>query len=291
MQNIAFDDIFFDYAEWASPSLTFNSNYFITLSKLVKTLKSDPGINVRLKGYTDSAGSQKFNEVLAVKRATTIGKLILELFNKKDKPEVAQRIEIVGLGKLEPLIEGNVKTRGVLNRRVSIELTYGSIEGTTLADHLKLSKKIVKAKPKISKKVDVAPRKVEKKIKSPHQTLYENASKFFAEERYDHAIAIYEELISIDPSSSLADNAQWWIGEALFFQNRYEEALIAYNKVFGLGDRSKEAYAQLRLGYCYLRLGEKQRAIEEFRNVEFKYPNAQEEIGKAQKQLRVIQPG
>lgn len=283
LKKLAFDDIFFDYGEWAAPSLTFNSNYFITLSKLVKALRSDKDIKVRLYGHTDSDGSQEYNKVLAEKRTITIGKLLLNLFPDEERESIAERIELIGIGKVEPLIKGVNKIRDILNRRVSIELTYDAIKGKTLADYLETEKTIVKkkVKPKPVKKAYKP-----KKAKSPQEKLYENAGKLFSQKRYAEAIATYGEIISFDPNNSLADNAQWWIGEALFYQRKYQDALSAYKKVFGLGDRNKEAYAQLRLGYCYLRLNQKENAIEEARKVTLNYPNAQEEIKKANRLLR-----
>ncbi len=211
---------------------------------------------------------------------------MLKLFPDEEKESIAKRIELIGVGKVEPLIEGANKIREVLNRRVSIELTYDSNKGKTLADYLEAEKTIVKKK--------VKPKPVEKaykpkKAKSPQEKLYENAGKLFSQKQYAEAIATYEEIISFDPNNSLADNAQWWIGEALFYQRKYQDALSAYKKVFGLGDRNKEAYAQLRLGYCYIRLNQKEKAIEEAQKVALNYPNAQEEIKKANKLLRKME--
>lgn len=286
LKKLTFDDIFFDYGEWAAPSLTFNSNYFITLSKLVKALKGDKNIKVRLYGHTDSIGSQEYNRVLAEKRTATVGKLLLELFPNEERNSIAQRIELLGVGKIEPLIEGVSKIRDVLNRRVSIELTCDYTEGEILADYL-TTKKIVT-------KREIKPEPVEKaykpkKIKSPQERLYENAGRLFSEKKYDEAISTYEEVISFDSNDYLADNAQWWIGEAFFFRRMYNDALLAYKKVFGLGDRNKEAYAQLRLGYCYMTLNQKENAIEEARKVALNYPNSEEEIQKANRLLRKME--
>ncbi|MCK4688979.1 MAG: OmpA family protein, partial [Candidatus Marinimicrobia bacterium] len=198
VKKLTFDDIFFDSGEWAVPSLTFNSNYFITLSKLVKALRTDKDIKVRLYGHTDSDGSIENNKVLAEKRTITIGKLLLKLFQDEERESIAERIELVGVGKVEPLIEGTNKMREVLNRRVSIELAYDYTEGETLADYL-TTKKIVT-------KREIKPEPVEKaykpkKIKSPQKRLYENAGRLFSEKQYDEAISIYEEIISFDPNN------------------------------------------------------------------------------------------
>jgi len=286
IKSLAFDDIFFDYREWAAPSLTFNSNYFVTLGKIVKALKSDPHFIIRLIGHTDQSGSQEFNRVLAEQRAITVGKLIIDLFPVSDRETIARRIEIVPVGKTDPLIQGDNKIQEVLNRRVSIELGSTPARNKTLVEYLKpvaIQAAVPVAKPTV-KATPTRP----STAGSVQQKLYENATKLFNTKQYDQAIAVFEEIVGLDPTDRLADNAQWWIGEAYFFQKQYSEALNAYKKVFELGDGNKSAYAQLRLGYCYLRLNQPQSAIAEFRKVSQNFPDAKEEIAKAQRNLKSL---
>ena len=58
--------------------------------------------------------------------------------------------------------------------------------------------------------------------------------------------------------------------------------------MFNLGDGNKSAYAQLRIGYCHLKLGNREKAIEEFGKVVKNYPAAREEVAKAKTVLKNI---
>jgi len=110
----------------------------------------------------------------------------------------------------------------------------------------------------------------------------------FNQNRYNESIEIFDEIVAIDPRNSLTDNAYFWIGEALYYQNRYTDALQTYQKVFGAGDGNKEAAAQMRLGYCYFRLNQFDQAMIEFRKVINNYPDAPEEIRRSELVLSKI---
>ncbi|HCK98494.1 MAG TPA: hypothetical protein DHW42_00090 [Candidatus Marinimicrobia bacterium] len=276
LQTISFDDIYFESGEWAMPSSKFSSNYYVTLGKLVKILKTDPNVKIRISGYTDSQGSKENNYKIAEKRALTFGKLLVELFPEEKRMEIAERIEINPVGSSDPLVESKNVMRRMLNRRVSFELFYGDLENKSYTMYLD------------SKPVAASTRAV-KSASSIQKKLYDKALALFNQKRYAESMEIFEEIIQIDKTHSLADNAQFWAGECLYYQKRYPEALKAYQLVFGLGDRNKEAYAQLRLGYCYFRMNQSEQAVAEIRKVSSNYPKATEENRKAEMLLSKIQ--
>ncbi|MCD4652335.1 tol-pal system protein YbgF, partial [bacterium] len=47
----------------------------------------------------------------------------------------------------------------------------------------------------------------------------------------DLAILEFQSFISAFSDSALADNAQYWIGECYYSQQRYDEALVEFNQV------------------------------------------------------------
>lgn len=275
LQAISFDDIYFESGEWALPSNKFSSNYYVTLGKLVKILKVDPNVKIRISGYTDSQGSKKINYKIAEKRALTFGKLLVELFPEEKRMGIAERIEINPVGSSELLVESKNVMRRMLNRRVSFELFYGDFEKKSYKEYL------------YPKPVAALTRAV-KSASSIQKKLYDKAIALYNQKRYAESIEIFEEIIQIDKTHSLADNAQFWIGECLYYQKRYPEALQAYQLVFGLGDRNKEAYAQLRIGYCYFRMNQSEQAAAEAQKVSRNYPKATEENRKAEMLLSKI---
>ncbi len=286
LQVLSFDDIFFDYAEHQTPSLSFNSNYYVTLGKVVKALKTDDSVKVILTGHTDPDGSEVYNQQLARQRCATVGQLILDLFKPDKRAAMADRIYLQSAGEEALLVESDNSAKQALNRRVSIELAYQPSHAMLLNDFLESEKKASttgKVKPHPAERP--APRTTTQDTQSE---LYQKARRLYQAEQYDEALTLFAEILELGPTHPLADNAQWWIGEIHYYRKQYQPALSNYMQVFGLGDGNKAAYAQLRIGYCYYRMGRKEKAIKEFRKVVQQYPDHQEEIEKAQKVIRNI---
>lgn len=103
------------------------------------------------------------------------------------------------------------------------------------------------------------------KALSPRElrAAYVNTLSKFQNGRYAEASAGFEDIIRSNPSSDLTDNAQYWIGESLYMQKKYEQAIVAFEKVFSYSDRGKFDYAQFKLGLCYRKLGDDEKARDE----------------------------
>ncbi len=86
--------------------------YIPILNEVVKTLKENPFVKVRIEGFTDIIGPKEYNDRLALKRAQAVKNYLV----KHGIPE--EKIEIVGFGK-ERFIATNETSIGRLtNRRV-----------------------------------------------------------------------------------------------------------------------------------------------------------------------------
>ncbi len=86
--------------------------YIPILNEVIKTLKENPFVKVRIEGYTDIIGPKDYNVRLAYKRALSVKKYLV----RHGIPE--EKIEIVGFGK-ERFIATNETSIGRLtNRRV-----------------------------------------------------------------------------------------------------------------------------------------------------------------------------
>ena len=86
--------------------------YIPILNEVVKTLKENEYVKVRIEGFTDIIGSKEYNVKLAQKRAKTVKNYLVKHGIPEDK------IEIVGFGK-ERFIASNENSIGRLtNRRV-----------------------------------------------------------------------------------------------------------------------------------------------------------------------------
>ena len=79
------------------------------------------------------------------------------------------------------------------------------------------------------------------------------------------------------PSSSAADDAQYWIGESLFASKQYKKAITEFKRVLDVYPKSdRTAETLLRLGMCHVQLNEPQKAAEFFKEVESRFPDSNE---------------
>jgi len=104
---------------------------------------------------------------------------------------------------------------------------------------------------------------------------YKAALDFFESYDYDRALTIFEKLILSNPDNELADNSQYWLVEVYYDTKDYKRSLLEFEKVFTFPNNNKMDAAQLKLGICYLRLGNKKSAMEEFSRLALLYPDSE----------------
>lgn len=115
---------------------------------------------------------------------------------------------------------------------------------------------------------------------------YEAARKEYEARRYESAISGFNEVLTVAPKSSLADNAQYWIGECYYSMGNYEKALEAFNKVFDFPNSNKLSDTSYKVAKTHLKMGKNDAAKEEFKAVIQNYPGtdaakyAQSELSK-----------
>ena len=85
---------------------------------------------------------------------------------------------------------------------------------------------------------------------------------------------MFESLLASSSTNKLSDNAQYWIGESHYALKRYDEAIIDFEKVLTFPNSNKKPDAQYKLGLCYLRKGDNQKAAEELNRLRELYPNS-----------------
>jgi tol-pal system protein YbgF len=117
---------------------------------------------------------------------------------------------------------------------------------------------------------------------------YQEALQTYRSRRYADAIQKFEALIATNTKHTLADNCQYWIGEAYYDQGNYTQAIVAFEKVFTYSGSNKDDSAQLKVGLCYVKLNDKPRAKDEFQKLVNNYPNS-EYIGIAKRFIGQIE--
>jgi outer membrane protein OmpA-like peptidoglycan-associated protein len=85
--------------------------YIPLLKEVVKILKENPNINLRIEGYTDDIGPKAYNQKLALRRAMAVKDFLVK---EGIKPE---RIQVVGFGKERYIAENTTPIGRLTNRR------------------------------------------------------------------------------------------------------------------------------------------------------------------------------
>ena len=122
----------------------------------------------------------------------------------------------------------------------------------------------------------------------PFMEAYKEALNKFYYQRYDDAVEIFERLISQKPKHYLAGNIQYWIGESYYALRQYKKAFNAFNMVFNTNAFDKYDDTQLKLGFCYFKMGKMRSAVGEFENLLTYYPNS-EHVTIAIRQIGIIE--
>ena len=106
------------------------------------------------------------------------------------------------------------------------------------------------------------------------QQAYDAAFALMKQGLYAQAAAKFREFLTRYPQGALADNAQYWIGEAAYVTRDFRSALEEFGKVLtAYPDSPKVPDALLKIGYTYYELGEYDKARESLSQVTGRYPS------------------
>jgi tol-pal system protein YbgF len=107
--------------------------------------------------------------------------------------------------------------------------------------------------------------------------LYDRVMEEFKHRDYEAALAGFRLFLELHGQTSLAANAQYWVGECQFRMGRYKEALTAfYNVVSYYPLSQKLAASTLKIGQTYTRLKDHEKARMMFERVVDEYPDSPE---------------
>jgi tol-pal system protein YbgF len=99
------------------------------------------------------------------------------------------------------------------------------------------------------------------------QNVYDNAFSLLRSGSYDEAIQSFRDFLAAYPSSQLAANSQYWIGEAYYVTRRFKEAMPEFQSVVdGYKDSPKTGDALLKIGYIqyeFNKTDESKKSLEE----------------------------
>jgi tol-pal system protein YbgF len=117
-------------------------------------------------------------------------------------------------------------------------------------------------------------------VSANYRSAYEKAMSLYNGHNYRDALASFANLLSMDDKNSLADNAQYWMGECYYALGNYNQAVAEFQKVLSFTRSNKSDAALLKLGLCYIRLGDRDQARSELEQLIVNFPRS-EYVGKA----------
>lgn len=97
------------------------------LDEAAEVLAAHPGVRIAVEGYTDSKGTDAYNEKLSVRRAEAVFRYLV---NRGVAPE---RMEVIGYGETRPVADNDTEQGRAENRRVELHIVKGS-EGDDAGD-------------------------------------------------------------------------------------------------------------------------------------------------------------
>ncbi len=119
--------------------------------------------------------------------------------------------------------------------------------------------------------------------KNDVEAAYNACYKLFKEGQYVKAREEFLKFLKQYPKTAYSDNAQFWIGETYYVEEKYERAIVEYEKVVKdhpSGD--KVPYALLKQGMAFQKLGDKASAKIVYQQIIKKYPQTnQARVAKA----------
>lgn len=104
---------------------------------------------------------------------------------------------------------------------------------------------------------------------------YEAAFEQLKQGRYDQARDAFAAFLKVHPDSPLADNAQYWLGEADYVRSEFKQAIGDFKTLLSkYPDSAKVPDAWLKLGYCHYELKQWDEASKALNTVINRYPDA-----------------
>ena len=120
------------------------------------------------------------------------------------------------------------------------------------------------------------------------QAAYDSAFEMLKQGRYGEAIAAFENMVAQYPNGALADDSQYWVGEAWYVTRDYERALSVFKQVVSrYPDSPRVPEALLKIGYVQQEVGAKAEACRTFADVINRYPGSRVAISAQTKRKRL----
>jgi tol-pal system protein YbgF len=113
----------------------------------------------------------------------------------------------------------------------------------------------------------------------PADVLYNDALRDFNAGKNDLALQEFNQYLQVYGNTDLAGNAQFYVGEIEYRAGDFQSAIKDYNKVLDqFPGGNKNAAAQLKKGFAFIEVGQRDAGIQELRSLLNRYPKSPEAI-------------
>jgi tol-pal system protein YbgF len=120
------------------------------------------------------------------------------------------------------------------------------------------------------------------------EQLFAAAYSDYSRGNYDLALSEFRQYVETYPTSELADNAQYWVGEILYAQKKLPEAAGAFERVQAINPKGdKVAAAMYKRGLVLKEMGRAEEAATQFQALVRAFPRSPE-AGLASQQLESL---
>ena len=96
---------------------------------------------------------------------------------------------------------------------------------------------------------------------------YQSAHQLYMSGDYNLSLDKFKFLLDNKISNDLADNCQFWIAQIYFVQNDYLSAVDEFSKVLDYKNSNKSVDSFYKIGLCFIKLNDNQKAINAFQEI------------------------
>lgn len=152
---------------------------------------------------------------------------------------------------------------------IGAQITEANERLDRLSDQFAALKKLIEDIPKQPAFAQITPG-------DPEQ-LFAVAYSDYSHGNYALAISEFQQYVETYPNSEMADNAEYWIGEILYAQKRYEDAIDVFINVYNISPKGdKVAIALYKRALALAEMGRREEAVAQLNALVKGYPKRQE---------------
>ncbi len=213
----------------------------------------------KMKAGLKSIDTVKSVEVISKKQAE-MGILLedikIELMRLQDRIERQENRwqELTGRSEAEDKVLAE-KMQKLSDQINSLQAMINDLEKNVSREDKSAGKEGKSDTPAVTKQAITAEKTKIKAQKSAKEG-YDAAYKLYKENAYRQAIEEFRAFLKGYPDSELAGNARYWLGECYYQQERYEEAILEYEKVVREHKGPKIPAALLKQGLAFHHIGD-----------------------------------